>query len=112
MPTPHRPPAAARKPHRQAAASAGVALILGLIAMLGARAAAAGFPGIADGEVPLWGLRPDGHLPEAFSVLAYAFYMQPMLVVLAREMPAGWVPWVGRVRGQQAVQGAGGDETG
>ena len=73
----------------EAAATAGVGLILGLVALLAAKAALAGFPGIADGEVPLWGLRPDGHLPEAFSVLAYAFYMQPMLVVLAREMPAG-----------------------
>lgn len=43
--------------------------MLGLIALLGVKAALAGFPGLVDGEVPLWTLRPDRHLPEAFSVL-------------------------------------------
>ncbi len=31
----------------------------------------------------------DGHLPEAFAVLGFAFYMQPMLMPLLKEMPAG-----------------------
>lgn len=53
----------------EAAATAGIALVLGLTALLAARAALAGFPGIASGDVPLWRLRVDGHLPEAFSVL-------------------------------------------
>lgn len=47
----------------------GVGLVLGLIMLLAVRAVAGGFPGIADGEVPLWSVIPDRHLPEAFSVL-------------------------------------------
>lgn len=31
----------------------------------------------------------DTHLPEAFAVFGFAFYMQPMLMPLLREMPAG-----------------------
>ncbi|GBF99780.1 amino acid transporter [Raphidocelis subcapitata] len=73
----------------ETAATAGVGLVLGLIALLAVRAAAAGFPGIRDGEVPLWRMRLDGRLPEAFSILAYAFYMQPMMMALLPEMPAG-----------------------
>lgn len=73
----------------EAAATAGVALVLCLVGLLGARAVVAGFPAIADGEVPLWSMTPDKHLPEAFSVLAYAFYMQPMMMTLLPEMPAG-----------------------
>lgn len=53
----------------ETAATAGVALVLGLIVLLGVRAFLAGFPGIVDGDVPLWSMRPDQHLPEAFSVL-------------------------------------------
>ncbi|KAI8464659.1 MAG: transmembrane amino acid transporter protein-domain-containing protein [Monoraphidium minutum] len=73
----------------ETAASAGVALVLGLVVLLGVRAVAAGFPGVADGEVPVWRVHVDGHLPEAFSVLAYAFYMQPMMMALLPEMPTG-----------------------
>ena len=43
--------------------------MLGLVVLLVVRATADGFPGIADGDVPLWSVRLDGHLPEAFSVL-------------------------------------------
>lgn len=35
------------------------------------------------------GPQVDGHLPEAFAVLGFAFYMQPMLMPLLKEMPAG-----------------------
>lgn len=31
----------------------------------------------------------DEHLPEAFAVLGFAFYMQPMLMPLVKEMPPG-----------------------
>lgn len=41
-------------------------------------AVSAGFPAIASGQLPVWGLKPGGHaaLPEAFAVLGFAFYMQ------------------------------------
>jgi hypothetical protein len=35
-----------------------------------------GFPAIRDGSLLLWSLKVDGHLPEAFAVVGYAFYMQ------------------------------------
>ncbi len=31
----------------------------------------------------------DPHLPEAFAVLGFAFYMQPMLMPVLKEMPKG-----------------------
>lgn len=50
--------------------------MLGLICLLAADAFRNGFPAIRDGSLPLWSLKVDGHLPEAFSVVGYAFYMQ------------------------------------
>jgi hypothetical protein len=31
----------------------------------------------------------DEHLPEAFTIIGFAFYMQPMMMPLVSEMPAG-----------------------
>ena len=73
----------------EGAATAGIALVLALAALLAARAAAAGWPGLSDGDVSVWRVRLDGRLPEAFAVFAYAFYMQPMMMALLPEMPAG-----------------------
>lgn len=60
----------------ESAATAGVVLVLALIGLLAAEALRTGFPAIRDGSLPLWSLKVDGHLPEAFSVVGYAFYMQ------------------------------------
>jgi len=60
----------------ETAATAGVVLVLGLIALLAAEAFNSRFPAIQDGSLPLWSLKVDGHLPEAFAVVGYAFYMQ------------------------------------
>jgi amino acid permease len=76
----------------ETAATAGVGLVLGLVALLAVRAAWAGLPGITSGDVPLWySARADRHLPEAAAVIGYAFYLQPMMVALLPEMPAGAV---------------------
>ena len=50
-------------------AAAGMALILGLVVLLAVVATTKGFPGISSGDVPVWGVRLDGNLPEAFAVL-------------------------------------------
>lgn len=60
----------------ETAATAGVVLVIGLIALLAAEAINSRFPAIQDGSLPLWSLKVDGHLPEAFAVVGYAFYMQ------------------------------------
>jgi hypothetical protein len=60
----------------ETAATAGVVLVLALIVLLGKKAWDAGFPAIRTGDLPLWSLKVDGHLPEAFAVVGYAFYMQ------------------------------------
>lgn len=73
----------------ETAATAGVVLVLLLIGLLGVKAVEEGFPAIQNGELPLWSLKVDGHLPEAFSVVGYAFYMQPMMMPLLAEMPPG-----------------------
>lgn len=58
------------------AATAGVVVVVGLIALLAAEAFQQGFPAIVDGQLPLWSWTVDSHLPEAFAVMGYAFYMQ------------------------------------
>lgn len=73
----------------ETAATAGVVLVLGLIVLLAVDAINSRFPAIQDGSLPLWSLKVDGHLPEAFSVVGYAFYMQPMMMPLLSEMPEG-----------------------
>lgn len=71
------------------AATAGLVIVVGLIALLGWRAGSEGFPALRSGELPLWAIKVDSHLPEAFSVIGYAFYMQPMMMPMLREMPEG-----------------------
>lgn len=73
------------------AATAGVVVVVALIALLGTKAVQEGFPAIVNGELPLWQFQLDGHLPEAFAVVGYAFYMQPMMMPLLKEMPPGMV---------------------
>ena len=34
-------------------------------------------------------LQVDDQLPEAFSLLGYAFYLQPLIMPIIREMPEG-----------------------
>lgn len=36
-----------------------------------------------------WCVQPSADLPEAFAVLGFAFYVQPMLMPLLHEMPPG-----------------------
>jgi amino acid permease len=71
----------------EAAGAAGGVLVLGLVALLFWRAAQAAWRGLAD--VPLWSLHPrdPSLLPEAFAIYFTAFYMQPMLLPLVRDMP-------------------------
>lgn len=64
-------------------------LVLALIGLLAAEAARSGFPAIRDGSLPLWSLKVDGHLPEAFSVIGYAFYMQVVCPGLRRAAAGG-----------------------
>lgn len=58
------------------AAAAGVVLVVCLVGLLATEAVNQRFPAIQAGELPLWSLKVDGHLPEAFAVVGYAFYMQ------------------------------------
>lgn len=58
------------------AATAGVVLVVGLIGLLAFEAVGEHFPAVQAGELPLWSLKVDEHLPEAFAVVGYAFYMQ------------------------------------
>lgn len=60
----------------EGAAAAGVVLVVGLIGLLGYEAFSQSFPAVHTGELPLWSLKVDKHLPEAFAVVGYAFYMQ------------------------------------
>ncbi|CAK0750260.1 hypothetical protein CVIRNUC_001976 [Coccomyxa viridis] len=73
----------------EAAAQAGVVIVGALAAIIAAEAARSGFPAIRSGELPLWGLKAGGDLPEAFAVLGFAFYVQPMLMPLLHELPPG-----------------------
>uniref|UniRef100_A0A7S0S1I6 Amino acid transporter transmembrane domain-containing protein n=1 Tax=Chlamydomonas leiostraca TaxID=1034604 RepID=A0A7S0S1I6_9CHLO len=73
------------------AATVGVVVVITLMTLVIAKAVLAGFPAVASGELPVWGLKKGAHemLPEAFAVLGFAFYMQPMLMPLLAEMPGG-----------------------
>lgn len=48
-----------------------------------------GFPAIRNNELPLWSLKWTPDLPEAFAVLGFSFYVQPILMPLLHEMPRG-----------------------
>ncbi|KAG2499638.1 hypothetical protein HYH03_002577 [Edaphochlamys debaryana] len=71
------------------AATVGVVVVVALCVIIVSRAVALGFPAIARGELDVFGVKVDEHLPEAFAVLGFAFYMQPMLMPLLKEMPVG-----------------------
>ncbi|KAK9868672.1 hypothetical protein WJX84_002712 [Apatococcus fuscideae] len=71
------------------AASAGATVIIAIIAIVVHAAISTGFPAIATGELPLYTLQISKDLPEAFSILGYGFYLQPMMLPLLAEMPAG-----------------------
>ncbi|KAL6756334.1 transmembrane amino acid transporter protein-domain-containing protein [Haematococcus lacustris] len=72
------------------AATVGVAVIVALMLLIASQAVQQGFPAITSGQVPIW-FKPGSAamLPEAFAVLGFAFYMQPMLMPLLAEMPRG-----------------------
>jgi len=73
------------------AAVAGLLLIIGLIGIIMNSALSSGLPAIRNGELPIFGLPSGtrGQIPAAFSVLSFAFYLQPMLLPLLSEMPGG-----------------------
>eukprot|EP00878_Enallax_costatus_P037849 GHUV01042903.1.p1 GENE.GHUV01042903.1~~GHUV01042903.1.p1 ORF type:complete len:136 (-),score=23.39 GHUV01042903.1:41-448(-) len=70
-------------PQLEKAATAGVVLVLCLIVLLATEAVGRHFPAVQTGELPLWSLKVDGHLPEAFAVVGYAFYMQVGCSIMA-----------------------------
>ncbi|MEW5318684.1 MAG: hypothetical protein WDW38_009886 [Sanguina aurantia] len=71
----------------ESAATFGILVVLALCGIITAKAFRTGFPAIQNGELPLLSLRVDENLPEAFAVLGFAFYMQPMVMPLLKEMP-------------------------
>ncbi|GLC55693.1 hypothetical protein PLESTB_001015400 [Pleodorina starrii] len=71
------------------AATVGVAVVVVLCAIIVGRAVAEDFPAVRAGELEVLHVKVDEHLPEAFAVLGFAFYMQPMLMPLLKEMPPG-----------------------
>lgn len=72
------------------AATAGVLLIAVLLVIIVVQSVMAGMPAIASGELPIWttAVSP-GEIPEALSVLSFAFYTTPMLLPLLSELPEG-----------------------
>eukprot|EP00879_Flechtneria_rotunda_P020873 GHRR01021976.1.p1 GENE.GHRR01021976.1~~GHRR01021976.1.p1 ORF type:complete len:263 (+),score=99.43 GHRR01021976.1:116-790(+) len=73
----------------EAVAAAGVVVVAGLCILLAVKACALGLPAVADGQLPLWSFKVTDELPEAFSLLGYAFYCQPYMMPIIREMPEG-----------------------
>ncbi|KAK9867727.1 hypothetical protein WJX84_006460 [Apatococcus fuscideae] len=71
------------------AASAGALVIIAIIGIVIHAAVSTGFPAIRSGELSLWKLQASKGLPEAFSILGYGFYLQPMMLPLLNEMPLG-----------------------
>ncbi|GLI61167.1 hypothetical protein VaNZ11_003454 [Volvox africanus] len=71
------------------AATVGVVVVVVLCVIIVARAVADDFPAVRSGELNVLDVKVDAHLPEAFAVLGFAFYMQPMLMPLLKEMPSG-----------------------
>jgi amino acid permease len=100
----------------EAAGAAGGVLVLGLVALLFWRAGRSAWRGLAD--VPVWSLAPGDpeKLPEAFAIYFTAFYMQPMLLPLVRDMPGVEGGGVGGEAGEEAEEeraadGDGGNST-
>ncbi|KAL3136879.1 hypothetical protein ABBQ32_006491 [Trebouxia sp. C0010 RCD-2024] len=73
----------------EAVATVGVVVILGVLAVIVQSSIHAGLPAIKSGELPLWKFQSTGQLPEAFVVLGFAFYLQPMMMPLLHDMPPG-----------------------
>eukprot|EP00882_Tetradesmus_deserticola_P007880 GHRQ01008295.1.p1 GENE.GHRQ01008295.1~~GHRQ01008295.1.p1 ORF type:complete len:441 (+),score=174.27 GHRQ01008295.1:41-1324(+) len=73
----------------EGAAGAGLLIVAALCGLLGFKAWSQGWPAIANGQFPLWSLRVTADLPEAFSLLGFAFYLQPLMMPIIREMPEG-----------------------
>ncbi|KXZ50238.1 hypothetical protein GPECTOR_17g876 [Gonium pectorale] len=71
------------------AATVGVVVVVALCSIIVGKALALRFPAVRRGELDVLRVKVDGHLPEAFAVLGFAFYMQPMLMPLLKEMPPG-----------------------
>ncbi|KAG2449180.1 hypothetical protein HYH02_005927 [Chlamydomonas schloesseri] len=71
------------------AATGGVVVVVALCIIIVTRAVQLGFPAVASGELDVLAVKVDEHLPEAFAVLGFAFYMHPMLMPLLKEMPSG-----------------------
>eukprot|EP00884_Botryococcus_braunii_P011112 jgi/Botrbrau1/20000/Bobra.200_1s0008.1 len=67
----------------------GIFVVLGLMAVFVSEAVKAGMPAVRSGEFPIWGVQWTSDLPEAFAVMGFAFYCQPMLMPLLHEMPRG-----------------------
>ena len=62
-------------------------MVVVLIVLLGAKAVAAGFPAIADGDLPLSSLHVDEHLPEAFAVMVSIELFLPIHCIAAGLTP-------------------------
>uniref|UniRef100_A0A383V717 Amino acid transporter transmembrane domain-containing protein n=1 Tax=Tetradesmus obliquus TaxID=3088 RepID=A0A383V717_TETOB len=73
----------------ESAAGVGLLIVAALCGLLGYKAWSQGFPAVTSGEFPLWSLRVTADLPEAFSLLGFAFYLQPLMMPIIREMPEG-----------------------
>jgi solute carrier family 38 (sodium-coupled neutral amino acid transporter), member 11 len=72
------------------AATAGVGLIMALMLIIVVQSLRAGLPAIRSGELPIWKVAASAEqLPEALSVLSFAFYTTPMLLPLLSELPRG-----------------------
>jgi sodium-coupled neutral amino acid transporter 11 len=68
---------------------AGVLMVVVLIGVVMYNAFDSGFPSIRSGDLPLVRAKLSRELPGAICVVSYAFYLQPMLLPMLREMPAG-----------------------
>lgn len=73
----------------ESAATLGVIVILTVLGIIVQTSVHASLPAIRSGELPLWKFESAGHLPEAFVVLGFAFYLQPMMMPLLHDMPPG-----------------------
>ena len=72
------------------AATAGVLLIAVLASVIIIDSVSAGLPAIKSGELPIWTTASSwDQIPEALSVLSFAFYTTPMLLPLLSELPEG-----------------------
>mmetsp|Transcript_4826 Transcript_4826/g.13876 ORF Transcript_4826/g.13876 Transcript_4826/m.13876 type:complete len:470 (+) Transcript_4826:249-1658(+) len=73
----------------EAAAYAGSVVVVSIIVIIVGDCWRADFPAIRDGDLRVWDMRWTPDLPEAFAVLGFSFYVQPILMPLLHEMPRG-----------------------